>query len=179
MDRDLRRQDWIIHSALFGIRPEAGWPHPSDVTHILERRHSRYHLPEEICRNCVVKRLLSCVLVFGLVLLAPSPGSLCALLSSVPGECATPETQSQCENMDMGIPPVQSITTQTASCCTVSQAPLPESKSELAKSSAQVPAENLLSRTAEIIERDDTHTTPDLQDTSPPPLQSLLCTFLI
>ena len=126
-----------------------------------------------------MKRLLISVLVFGLAVAGANPLSLCALFSSTEGNCASAQTQSQCDKMDMGEHAAQSMTAGSTSCCVVSQAPLPESKTEASKTTVKLElAATLTSVTnAEIPQNVHPRSVP--QKPSPPPLRSLLCTFLI
>jgi len=122
------------------------------------------------------------ILIFGLALsllgLGPVPLSACALLSLKLAECATPKTQSQCEQMNMDESGTQLVAASDTSCCFVSKAPIPQ---------LQYKASDL-SLTASTAVLDPTGDTPRIQrllpvliaqDISPPTIQSLLCTFLI
>jgi ABC-type lipoprotein release transport system permease subunit len=48
-----------------------------------------------------MRRILSLVIVLGLAGLGPVPLSACALFSAQLAECATPKTQSRCNQMNM------------------------------------------------------------------------------
>jgi hypothetical protein len=104
--------------------------------------------------------------------------SACALFSSKLADCSAPKTESRCDKMNMGDdgPPV--VIALDQSCCFVSQAPLSESRFEASALSLVTPlAVSVPTETAPRV-----HQMPSvllLQDLSPPPLQSLLCTFLI
>lgn len=126
-------------------------------------------------------RLLACAIAIGLVVFGPAPLSVCSLLFSATTDCTTPNTHSKCDkmDMDMGTLPVETVCAQSQSCCAISQAPLPESRNNASKIS---PEEQLVA--------DPTPSNVELQlvhgginyvpvDVSPPPLRSLLCTFLI
>src|SRR5947209_20330459 len=69
-------------------------------------------------------------LIFGLALslvgLGTGPLSACALLTSKLAECATPQTRSQCDQMNMDESGTQLVTAPDTSCCFVSKAPIPE-----------------------------------------------------
>src|SRR5713101_7310598 len=70
------------------------------------------------------------MLIFGLALslagLGPAPLSACALFSSKLAECATPKTQSQCDQMNMVESGTQLVAASDTSCCVVSKAPIPQ-----------------------------------------------------
>ena len=126
-----------------------------------------------------MKRLLITVLVLGLAVACPNPLSLCALFSSAAGSCASMETQSQCDKMDMSEHAAQSITTRSASCCAVSQAPLPESKTEVSKTTVKLELTATLTSATNVVNSENVHPRSVPRELSPPPLRSLLCTFLI
>ncbi len=126
-----------------------------------------------------MKRLVISVLVLGLAVACPNPLSLCALLSSTTGDCGSMEMQSQCDKMDMGEHAAQSITTRSASCCSVSQAPLPESKTEVSKTTVKLELAAALTSAINVANSENVHPRSVPQELSPPPLRSLLCTFLI
>jgi hypothetical protein len=126
----------------------------------------------------LVRRSLIFTLALSLVGLGPVPLSACALLSSKLAECATPKTQSRCDQMNMDESGTQLVTALDTSCCSISKAPIPQ---------LQYKASDL-SLAAPIAVLDSTGDTPRIQrlppavivhDLSPPSLQSLLCTFLI
>jgi hypothetical protein len=117
-------------------------------------------------------------LAVSLVGLGPVPFSACALLTSKLAECATPKTQSQCDKMNMDESAIQLVVASDTSCCIVSSAPIPQFQSKATD----------LSLAARIEVLDSTGDTPRIQQLPPalivqdvlsPPLQSLLCTFLI
>ncbi len=125
-----------------------------------------------------VRRSLIFALALSLVGLGQVPLSACALLTSQLAECATPKTQSRCDQMDMDESGTQLVTASDTSCCFVSKAPIPELQ----------PKSSALSLAAPIAVLDPTGDTPRRQrllpvvivhDLSPPSLQSLFCTFLI
>jgi hypothetical protein len=106
------------------------------------------------------------------------PLSACALLASKLAECATPKTESRCDQMNMAESVTQLVAASDTSCCIVSKAPVPQ---------LQYKASNL-SLAAPLAVLDLTGDTPRIQrllpvliaqDVSPPSVQSLLCTFLI
>ena len=150
-----------------------------DATHILRGgNESTYDLYNE-CTGGGVKRLLTCVLVLGLIAVAPGPLSLCALASSLATDCASPETQLQCDQMDMGTPSTPAMTAQAASCCAMSKAPLPEAKTVPPIPSVESAPAIISTLAVELDHFENARLVELPKDTSPLPLQSLLCTFLI
>ena len=150
-----------------------------DSSHIPVGGGSGYHWNREPVGHLVVNRLLICVLVLGLILLGPTPASLCALASSLVSECASPETQTQCDQMDMGTPTSPVLTAHTASCCTMSHPPLPETKSAPSGVASQQEPTSISLLAIEVVNSEHDPFVDIQQDCSPPPLQSLLCIFLI
>jgi len=93
-------------------------------------------------------------------------------------ECATPKTESRCDQMKMDESGSQLVAASDTSCCVVSKAPIPQLQSKASG----------LSIAARPAVLDPTGGTPliqqlppvlNVQDLSPPSVQSLLCTFLI
>jgi hypothetical protein len=124
-----------------------------------------------------VRRVLIFALALSLAGLGLCPPSTCAMHSSKMGECATPETQSQCDQMSMDESGTQFLSAPDRSCCSISKAPIPESRYRASdfSSAPQVhfdPTDNA-PRTQRPVAVFVTHSS------SPPSLQSLLCTFLI
>jgi hypothetical protein len=122
------------------------------------------------------------ILIFGLALglvgLGPVPLSGCALLSSKLTECATPKTQSQCDQMNMDESGTQLVAASDTSCCSSFKEPIPQLQYKAVDLSlARVIAVLDLAGVTPRIQR----LAPVLigQNLSPPSLQSLLCTFLI
>jgi hypothetical protein len=122
-------------------------------------------------------------LIFGLALslagLGPLPLSACAWLSSGWVECKTPKTPTPCESMSMDECAAQSGVSLNSSCCVASNAHSPESwlqPSDTSPLLAPALASSLvcdvprIARLAPVV---------PVQSAAPPPLQSLLCTFLI
>ena len=125
-----------------------------------------------------MRRSVIFALALSLVGLGPASLSACALLFSKPAECATPKTQSQCDQMNMDESGTQLAAASDSSCCFISKAPIPQLQFKVFD----------LSLAAPIAVLDQTGDTPriqrllpvlTIQDLSPPALQSLLCTFLI
>jgi hypothetical protein len=126
----------------------------------------------------LMRRALVFALALGLVGLWPVPLSACALLSSKPAECATPQARAQCDHMNMDESGTRLVAVSDTSCCVVSKAPIPDLQYKAADLS--------LARVIAVL--DPTGDTPRIQQLpsvimvqafSPPTLQSLLCTFLI
>ena len=126
-----------------------------------------------------VKRLLISALVLGLAVVGSSPLSICALLSSAVSECASTETQSQCDKMDMGEHTAPTVASPNNSCCAISQAPLPESKTEVSKTSVKLELAAALTSATDVAHSGQVRPRSVPQELSPPPLRSLICTFLI
>src|SRR2546425_11310604 len=126
-----------------------------------------------------MRRALSFGLALSLMGLVPAPLSACALFSSRPAECATPQTESQCDQMNTDASGPQLAAAPSTSCCVVSQAPLPESQTKptefsLAPTHAVVPE-----LTWDLPRLENARPADVARDVSPPSLQPLLCTFLI
>jgi len=125
-----------------------------------------------------MKRLLIFVLALSLAGLGSVPLSACALFNSPLTECATPQTQSQCDHMNMEESGIRLSAASAASCCDLSKAPVQQAKHE--KFSMPL--------AARVVIVNSTHDVPAVhrmpfvslaKDISPPSAQSLLCTFLI
>jgi len=125
-----------------------------------------------------VRRALIFGLALSLVGLGPVPLSACALLNLKPAECATPKTQSQCDQMKMDETGTQLVAASDVSCCLVSRAPIQQSQQKGPGFSLAVPiaVSDPTSDTPRIHHLSPVHIVPD---PSPPSLQPLLCTFLI
>lgn len=125
-----------------------------------------------------MKRLLIFALALSLAGLGSVPLSACALFNSPLTECATAQTQSQCDHMNMEKNGVRLSAAPSASCCDLSKAPAPQTNDEKlsAPLAAHVAVVNLTYDIPAV------HRMPFVsvaKDISPPPAQSLLCTFLI
>ena len=123
-----------------------------------------------------MRRVLSFLVALGLAGVAPLPVSACALVSSQPSECANLQTKTECERMGMDQAEKPPVTVSNAgkNCCVVSEAPLPEAQTwtgSFSVATAPAPASS--------ITIESTWFSEVKQDLSPPPLRSLLCTFLI
>lgn len=120
------------------------------------------------------------ILALAVSLLGMGPGSLsaCALFTSQAAECATPENQSQCDQMGMQEEAPVVVATADTSCCFVTQAPVPQMQ-QGAPDYTQAARIAQLERTEDSPRMQELRQTPSLQTPSPPSFQSLLCTFLI
>ena len=129
--------------------------------------------------NCsLMKRLLLTALAVSLVGLGSSPLSICALLSSKAAECATPETESRCDRMDMASAGLKVGAAPNASCCALSQAPLPASQQNPSPLS-QLSVSTVIPESVLIAPFGQLKPPFDAARDLSPPLQSFLCTFLI
>ena len=126
-----------------------------------------------------MKRFLIYALALGLVVAGSNPVSLCALFSSTPGDCSSVNVQSPCDKMDMGEHAAQSVTTRGKSCCGISQAPLQKSKTEASKTSVKQELSAALIPPGKVVISENIRSGDIPLNLSPPPLRSLLCTFLI
>jgi len=125
-----------------------------------------------------VRRSLILALALSLVGLGPLPLSACALRSSKLAECATPQTQSECDKMNMNESGTRFVASPDRSCC-FAKAPLPVSQyksSDLALASAHAVVPDPIGIAPHV---QNIYQAVSPHDTSPPGLQSLLCTFLI
>ncbi|HEX9135985.1 MAG TPA: hypothetical protein VF905_03440, partial [Nitrospirota bacterium] len=121
-----------------------------------------------------MRRLLIFALVLSLAALGAIPLSECAFLTSKLAECATPETQFQCDNMNMNKSDVPVLVASGRSCCILSGAPIPQSQYKASDLSAELATVDL-DRT---IDSPRTQPLPPFsvaQNPSPPSLQSLHC----
>lgn len=126
-----------------------------------------------------MRRTLTLALALGLAGWGPVPVSACALLSSLFAECATPERESCCDQMNADEGGNQLVAAAEMPCCFVSKAPLPDS---------QYKAPDVSLTTAPSASPHPMGDAPGVQqmppvllvqDLSPPRTQSLLCIFLI
>lgn len=127
----------------------------------------------------LMKRLLLFALALNLTGLGQAPLSVCALFSSKAAECVKPETRSECDTMDMGTSGAKVSPAPGTSCCDLSRAPVPESQQKASGVDLTAISHTVRSATEMIapVYRIDFYRTE--QDSSPPLLQSFLCTFLI
>lgn len=126
----------------------------------------------------VLMRLLTITLVVALAVLGPSPVSLCALASSFTADCAAMPQQPQCNEMNMDEAAGPALSAGTASCCVVSQAPLPETANTAQVASAAVApvVVAILAITPGNVEE---QRSANVHQNPSPPERSSLCTFLI
>jgi hypothetical protein len=125
----------------------------------------------------LVRRSLIFALALSLIGLGPVPLSACALLSSKLAECATPRTQSHCDQMNMDESGTQLVAASDTSCCFISKAPIPQLQGKASDLSLVVLA--VLDPTGDTPRIQRLLPVLIVQDISPPTIQSLLCTFLI
>jgi hypothetical protein len=128
-----------------------------------------------------MRRILSFAVALGLTGVGPLPLSACALVSSQPSECASPQTRTQCERMGMDQAELASPKVSAASknCCIVSQAPAPDAQTWAGNFSVTA-APAIVSGVIVATQPFENERPRDVkQNSSPPTLQSLLCTFLI
>ena len=126
-----------------------------------------------------MKKVLTYTLILGFVVFGANPLSLCAMVSSTVSDCVSPETRPQCDQMGMGEHPVSTVTSRSIACCAVSQAPLPESKTEASKNTVKLESAAALTSATDAAKPEHVRIPSVPQELSPPPLRSLLCTFLI
>lgn len=128
-----------------------------------------------------MRRILSSLIALGLAAFGSMPVSACALLHSHTSECVTPQTKLNCEHMAMehGQEPSIAVSNASKNCCGILQAPMPEAQTWAGSFAvATVPAVT----PGEIVTTHPFQSALSLEtvtDSSPPPLQSFLCTFLI
>src|SRR5437588_776773 len=129
-----------------------------------------------------MRRILSLFVALGLAGLEPLPVSACALLHSQTNECATQPKMTDCESMGMeqgGEKQKVTVSNAGNSCCAISNAPSPEAQT-WAGSLSVVTGPAPVSGTIIAAQPFESKSSFDLgKDLSPPPLQALLCTFLI
>jgi len=126
----------------------------------------------------MLRRILSLSILLGLLILAPTPLSICAMLADLPGECTQPSVQPDCERMEMVQPSVAMMAGGDLSCCQISQAPVPEAPGKVIAPQASV--ETL--RTDHLVALPQPDRLAHLElplVVSPPDRQQLLCVFLI
>src|SRR5215467_12584731 len=128
-----------------------------------------------------MRKLLSLLAALGLASLGSLPVSACAAVHSRVSECATPQTKAGCGHMGMEHakePPVSALRS-SKTCCSISLPPRPEAQ-PWAGSFAVFAPPAMASGLIAVKPLLENAWSPDrAQDPSPPPLQSLLCTFLI
>src|SRR5690242_17919979 len=125
-----------------------------------------------------MRRLLTLALSLSLTGVGPLPLSLCAIFSSKLAECATPKTPSPCDTMNMGDNSTR-LLAPNAPCCNLDQAPTAARQRQFSQPSLATSAVLIVSSARMLPRIEGTWPTDIEQYLSPPPLQSLLCTFLI
>jgi hypothetical protein len=126
-----------------------------------------------------MQRILSFLIALGLASLGPLPVSACALMYSQVSECATPQTETRCEQMGMDQAEGPSASASSKTCCVLSKAPLPDAQTragDLSIAKAPATVSNIILATPA---GERTLSLDPRLDSSPPPRQPLLCTFLI
>lgn len=132
-----------------------------------------------VVRSEKMRRILSFFIALGLIGLGPLPLSACALIYSQASECGTPQTETHCERMGMDQAEGPSVSPASKTCCVISEAPLPEEQSSAGNLPATAGSAPDSSAVPEIVRLENARPLDELQDFSSPPLQPLLCTFLI
>ena len=127
----------------------------------------------------VVRRLFIFVLALSLAGMGSVPLSACAIVSSKMAECATPQTQSQCDQMGMDDGAATFAAPPSSSCCFLSAAPLPATLQKVSDLSVARAPIVVLGTAWKPQETQEQRPAQIEQALSPPSLQSVLCTFLI
>ena len=125
-----------------------------------------------------MRRLLTLALSLSLTGVGPVPLSLCAIFSSKLAECSTPKTQSSCDTMNMGDNGTR-LAARYSSCCNLDNAPVAARQHQFSQPSLTTSAAVIISSAWMLPRIERTWPTDIERYVSPPPLQSLLCTFLI
>ncbi len=128
-----------------------------------------------------MRRILSLLVALGLTGIGSLPVSACALVNSQASECAAPQTKTDCERMGMDEAEKPPVTVSNASktCCAIAQAPLPEAQT-WPGSFVVADSPALTSGVVDATQSRESAWSRDIaRNSSPPPLQSFLCTFLI
>lgn len=131
--------------------------------------------------NCTkMRRILSSLIALGLAGFGSVPVSACALVHSRASECASPQTKTECGHMGMGQaekPPV-SVSHSSKSCCAISEAQ-PQAQTWAESFAVAAPPALASPVVAAPAPLESTLSIDISWDSSPPPLQLLLCTFRI
>ena len=116
--------------------------------------------------------------LLGLLLLTPTPLSLCAIFAGLPGDCAQSPHRPECEQMGMAQAAVELEAESNQSCCQVSQAPVPEAPGKVV--APQTSVKTLRPDHLVALPQPDRLAHLELPPVvSPPDRQQLLCVFLI
>src|ERR1700693_5359016 len=124
-------------------------------------------------------RTFTFALALSLAGLGPVPLSVCALLSFQFAECETPGTQSLCDRINVHESGPQLDSVPDTSCCHITKAPLAEPQFEASDLSLLPPPAPALDSIAALADAEKEYPIEVVKDISPPPIQPLLCTFLI
>lgn len=128
-----------------------------------------------------MRRIFALMVALGAASLGPLQASACAMLHGQPNGCATSTAKTDCERMGMKRTEKLTITVSnpTKSCCAISQAPLPEAQIWAGSFAVAAPPTLASSVVVAMPPLEGTWPSDIARDSSPPPLQSILCTFLI
>ena len=126
-----------------------------------------------------VRRLAIFALALSMAGLGPVPLSACAIVSSRMAECATLERQSECNQMSTHEGIMNGAGTPNGSCCSLSADPVPATRHKPFEASLADDAALFVEVTRELPNRREQRPVQIEHTLSPPPLQSLLCIFLI
>ncbi len=126
----------------------------------------------------LVRRSLIFVMAMALTGLGPVPLSACAMFSGRMAECATPATAKTCDHMDMETSGSGPASPLNDSCCHLQS---PGSVRQQNSSDFSLPAipVKVLDAISTLAYPQRERSFEVLGDPSPPPLQSVLCIFLI
>jgi len=128
----------------------------------------------------VINRLFILALALSLTGVGQLPVSACAIAHSRASECMTPQTKTDCERMEMDQQeePSAKVSAGSKTCCVASEAPAPEAQTWSGSFSAvAVPA--LVSNIFVATQPFEPSWSRVASLDCSPPLQSVLCTFLI
>ena len=126
-----------------------------------------------------MRRLLSFGVILSLLGLGPAPLSLCAQATSKLTECTDANSASQCERMGGSTENDLLNRAPDASCCYLGNPPIPQSQYKSTDLSSSAKPADFLEALRILPQLEEGPSTRIVQDLSPPPLQSFLCTFLI
>lgn len=128
-----------------------------------------------------IRRIVALMVALGVAGLGPLQASACTMLHGRPSECATATTKTDCERMGMNRTEKSSLTVSspTKSCCAISQAPLPEARTWAGSFAVAAPHALDSNVVAAVPSLERKWSSGIGGDFSPPPLQPVLCTFLI
>ena len=129
----------------------------------------------------MMQRALSFIVALGLAGLGLLPVSVCAIAHSQLGDCGTPQTKTDCERMGMyhaDRPGVKGLA-GSKECCVVSEAPAPEARTWAGSFAVAAPPAFVFSLVVTTQPVQSAWLPEIPTNSSPPPLQTLLCIFLI